>query len=172
MPNLLTEKKTRYGKLHDSQRAKVYKAEWDAFQPYNVPDLYSQDSIKRYAQMLLEDSDVVSRWGADIQVAFRFWGRRRNRAWYQPSNRLISIPEWGWSTWVVTHELSHALMDQTPLETRTCASHGPEFAGVLLHLVGLGMGSADRANLKAMFDDRGVRYTLGGIPELGRRGRK
>jgi hypothetical protein len=68
------------------------------------------------------------------------------------------LPLFARNPWVMLHEMAHVL---TPDEH---ASHGPEFAGVVLFLVETVLGKDSGRALRAAYRDRRVRYSNAAIP--------
>jgi len=83
------------------------------------------------------------------------FGHRRATA---DVNGVLQMPKWARSEMVLLHEVAHCV---TPW---TFASHGPEYAGVLLSIVRRGMGPAAAQALEDAFDRHRVRSNSAALP--------
>jgi hypothetical protein len=103
----------------------------------------------------------VARWGSQSFEVRPGFGHRRATA--DQANGVLQMPKWARSELVLLHEIAHCL---TPA---TFASHGPEYAGVLLTLARRGMGPGTAQLLEDAFARERVRWTLAAVPD-GRAG--
>ncbi len=138
----------------DSQRARLYRAEGlvDAGRP-----LPTVARMQAWVDGLAATDWFVARWGARSFEVRPGYGHRRATA--DAVNGVLQMPKWARSELVLLHEIAHCL---TPL---THASHGPEYAGVLLALARRGMGPGTAQRLEDAFAAERVRWTLAAVPE-------
>jgi putative metallohydrolase (TIGR04338 family) len=137
----------------DSQRARLYRAE---FAVHHGRRLATVERMQAWVDGLCAMEWFVARWGSrsfDVRPGF---GHRRATA---DENGVLQMPKWARTELVLLHEVAHCL---TP---STCASHGPEYAGVLLALARRGMGPGTAQRLEDAFASERVRWTLAGVPE-------
>lgn len=138
----------------DSQRARLYRAEEAVDAGRRLPTV---ERMQDWVDGLAATDWFVARWGArsfDVRPGF---GHRRATA--DAANGVLQMPKWARSELVLLHEVAHCL---TPM---TLASHGPEYAGVLLALVRRGMGLATAQLLEDAFAHERVRWTVVAVPQ-------
>lgn len=110
----------------DSQKQKVY--EWDSH--------FRQDHLT-----LAQCQELVNKACAAHGVRPpKVQAGRGYTAYYKPMYNLITLPPWAQNSATVLHEVSHAVIDKKfsrfPVKSEDApASHGPEFARVLLELL-------------------------------------
>ena len=141
----------------DSQRARLYRAEGQVDAGRGLPTV---ERMQAWVDGLVAADWFVARWGDrafDVRPGF---GHRRATA---DQNGVLQMPKWARSELVLLHEVAHCL---TPVNV---ASHGPEYAGVLLALVRRGMGPGPAQHLEDAFARERVRWTLAAVPD-GRHG--
>ena len=138
----------------DSQRARLYRAEGTVDAGRRLPTV---GRMQAWVDGLVATEWFVARWGErSIEVRPGF-GHRRATA--DAVNGVLQMPKWARSELVMLHEIAHCL---TPL---TLASHGPEYAGVLLALARRGIGPGTAQLLEDAFARERVRWTLAAVPE-------
>lgn len=138
----------------DSQRARLYRAESTVHHGRRLPTV---ERMQAWVDGLCATDWFVARWGSrsfDVRPGF---GHRRATA---DQNGVLQMPKWARTELVLLHEAAHCL---TP---STCASHGPEYAGVLLTLARRGMGPGTAQLLEDAFAAERVRWTLSAVPEV------
>lgn len=136
----------------DSQRQRVYNAEHGLFDwGQTIPN----DDLQQTVNDILDKRPIRSRWGSR-SVSVRL-GRGGGLSW---NYNVISLGVGARNTWTICHELAHQL---TP---NRYAAHGPEFAGVMLFLVGTVMGEQDRKALLAAYRANKVKRSNAAIPEV------
>ena len=146
------------GRLRDSQRARLYRAEAEVDAGRRLPTV---ETMQTYVDGLAAADWFVARWGPrSIEVRPGF-GHRRATA---DQNGVLQMPKWARRELVVLHEVGHCL---TPV---AFAAHGPEYAGVLLALARRAMSPATAQALEDAFARERVRWTLAAVPD-GRAGR-
>jgi len=137
----------------DSQRARLYRAEGLVDAGRRLPTV---PRMQAWVDGLVATEWFVARWGErSIEVRPGF-GHRRATA--DAASGVLQMPTWARSELVLLHEIAHCL---TPL---THASHGPEYAGVLLALARRGMGPGPAQRLEDAFAAERVRWTLAAVP--------
>lgn len=113
--------------------------------------------MQAWVDGLLATDWFMARWG-DRRLEVRpGFGHRRATA---DENGVLQMPKWARTELVLLHEMAHCL---TPA---TVASHGPEYAGVLLTLARRGMGPATAQALEDAFARQRVRWTLASVPDV------
>ncbi len=136
----------------DSQRARLYRAEFE------VPPgkrLTTVEKLQAYVDALVRADWFAARWpdrSFEVRPGF---GHRRATA---DLNGVLQMPKWARTEMVLLHEVAHCL---TPW---IYASHGPEYAGVLLSLVRRSMGPATGQALEDAFDRHRVRCSGAALP--------
>ena len=149
-----TEASTR---PRDNQRARLYRAEGELDAGRRLPTV---DRMQAWVDGLAATDWFVARWGDRAFEVRPGFGHRRATA---DQNGILQMPKWARSELVLLHEVAHCL---TPVDV---ASHGPEYAGVLLALVRRGMGPGPAQHLEDAFGRERVRWTLAAVPD-GRHG--
>jgi len=137
----------------DSQRARLYRAEGLVDAGRRLPTV---GRMQAWVDGLVATDWFVARWGERSFEVRPGFGHRRATA--DAANGVLQMPKWARSELVLLHEVAHCL---TPL---THASHGPEYAGVLLALARRGMGPATGQRLEDAFAAERVRWTLAAVP--------
>ncbi len=138
----------------DSQRARLYRAESQVDAGRRLP---SVARMQAWVDGLAATDWFVARWGARTFEVRPGFGHRRATA---DENGVLQMPKWARSELVLLHEVAHCL---TPA---TFASHGPEYAGVLLALSRRGMGPGTAQLLEDAFARERVRWTLAAVPDV------
>lgn len=138
----------------DSQRARLYRAEDLVDAGRRLPTV---ERMQAWVDGLVATDWFVARWGERSLEVRPGYGHRRATA--DAANGVLQMPKWARSELVLLHEVAHCL---TPA---TVASHGPEYAGVLLALARRGMGPATAQRLEDAFASERVRWTLAAVPE-------
>ena len=141
----------------DNQRARIYLAEGELDAGRRLPTV---DRMQAWVDGLAATDWFVARWGDRAFEVRPGFGHRRATA---DQNGILQMPKWARSELVLLHEVAHCL---TPVDV---ASHGPEYAGVLLALVRRGMGPGPAQLLEDAFGRERVRWTLAAVPD-GRHG--
>ncbi len=139
----------------DSQRARLYRAEGQVDAGRSLPTV---PSMQAWVDGLVATDWFVARWGDRAFEVRPGFGHRRATA--DAVNGVLQMPKWARSELVLLHEIAHCL---TPL---TFASHGPEYAGVLLALARRGIGPGTAQLLEDAFARERVRWTLAAVPEV------
>lgn len=145
---------TREGKLYDSQRSKVYRAEkiLKGWEP--TPDLSEVEAIQDYVDELTSTRWFTNRWPGMAPIEVRD-GRGRRRA--SGNVGYIKMPRWTREEYQVLHEVAHAICEQ--FEEGWVPWHGREFVATLLELVRYQMGDGAWHALKYHLRTNGVRHT-------------
>ena len=136
----------------DSQRARLYRAEGEVDPGRRLPTV---ERMQAWVDALVATDWFVARWGTRCFEVRPGFGHRRATA---DANGVLQMPKWARSELVLLHEVAHCL---TPV---TLASHGPEYAGILLALARRGMGPGTAQRLEDAFDRERVRWTLAQVP--------
>ena len=113
------------------------------------------ERMQAWVDALVATDWFVARWGTRCFEVRPGFGHRRATA---DQNGVLQMPKWARSELVLLHEVAHCL---TPV---TLASHGPEYAGILLALARRGMGLGTAQLLEDAFDRERVRWTLAQVP--------
>jgi len=138
----------------DSQRARLYRAEGEVDAGRRLATV---ERMQAWVDGLVATDWFVARWGVRSFEVRPGFGHRRATA--DTVNGVLQMPKWARSELVLLHEVAHCL---TPA---TFASHGPEYAGVLLALARRGMGPGTAQRLEDAFAVERVRWTLAAVPE-------
>ena len=133
----------------DSQRARLYRAEGEVDPGRRLPTV---ERMQAWVDALVVTDWFVARWGERSFVVRPGYGHRRATA--DAVNGVLQMPKWARTELVLLHEIAHCL---TPA---IFASHGPEYAGVLLALARRGMGLGTAQRLEDAFIAERVRWTL------------
>lgn len=138
----------------DSQRVRLYRAEGLVDAGRRLPTV---ERMQAWVDGLAATEWFVARWGERSFEVRPGFGHRRATA--DHATGVLQMPKWARSELVLLHEIAHCL---TPM---TFASHGPEYAGVLLALTRRGMGPGTAQRLEDAFAAERVRWTLAAVPE-------
>ncbi len=144
------------GRPRDSQRARLYRAESSVAPGRRLPTV---ERMQAYVDTLVEADWFAARWGGRAFEVRPGFGHRRATA---DEHGVLQMPKWARTELVLLHEVAHCL---TP---RTFASHGPEYAGVLVALARRAMNPATAQSLEDAFARHRVQWTLSAVP-LARR---
>ena len=136
----------------DSQRARLYRAEGEVDGGRRLPTV---ERMQAYVDALCAADWFLSRWGTQTIEVRPGYGHRRATA---DERGVLQMPKWARTELVLLHEVAHCL---TP---RSCAAHGPEYAGVLLALARRRMGPATAQRVEDAFAGQRVRWTLSAVP--------
>ncbi len=138
----------------DSQRARLYRAEGQVGAGRRLPTV---ERMQAWVDAMAATDWFLARWGARTFDVRPGYGHRRATA---DQNGVLQMPKWARTELVLVHEVSHCL---TPA---TCASHGPEYAGVLLTVARRAMGPGTAQLLEDAFARERVRWTLSAVPDV------
>ena len=144
--------------LRDNQRARVYKAEREAFaDAWRVP--LGDQSMKTVTRFVLR-VEHSAKW----RKLFALWGHRplrgRNLDVYdgrgcrvaRGGRYQLTLPRWARTVPVILHEMAHAASPPS-------VQHGWPFCAIYLELVGAFVGTEAKRKLRAAFKANRVRYT-------------
>ena len=142
----------------DYQRSKVYAAERDTdyWKPYHWD---SWHKAAAFAQSVLIDPWVFKR----IPYLPIVQTRRGSVAWANID--IVSLPPWAYFPMVIVHEISHNVCLHA--YGRAISHHGPEFAAVYCHLVGIHVNKRAQNQLKREFRWRNVHFEVDNLPPEG-----
>jgi putative metallohydrolase (TIGR04338 family) len=145
----------------DFQRARVYKAEEEAFRNDSLLDsiLPSLEECEKYVRRVVRmkrlscieyapdhhSHTLKQGWMPVIKDA-------RGSVFARALGDEIRLPHWARKRWVILHELTHLLMP------RHLSSHGWEFCATYLKVVQYAEGREVRDRLKAAFQKHRVRF--------------
>lgn len=114
-------------------------------------------SIQRYIDAVLASPDVRAAWPDRAAISVTARARRGDaHAHYEAFSRTIAIPvnpgqsRWAMREVVLLHEIAHHL-------TPRGSSHGPEYAGAFIDLVGIVMGPEAALLLRISMHEAGVK---------------
>jgi putative metallohydrolase (TIGR04338 family) len=138
----------------DSQRSRLYRAEGEVDAGRRLPTV---ERMQAWVDGLVATDWFVARWGERSFEVRPGFGHRRATA---DENGVLQMPKWARNELVLLHEVAHCL---TP---PAFASHGPEYAGVLLTLARRGMGPGTAQLLEDAFARERVRWTLAAVPDV------
>lgn len=156
----------------DTQKQRVYAADggWPGHSAaatkhlINGPKVDGTGSVTIEACQAYVDHVTSSAWFQSR------WGRRRITVKHKVYGTAtgyygrMCLPPWSRTEATILHELAHALtVDQG------YASHGPEFAGVLLTLVRYQVGTEAATAYRAALREARARYNLTAVPSPGTR---
>lgn len=141
----------------DSQRSKVYKAQWVVFKERET--MATTDQCWEYIKKIVNTEWFRKRYPHKYDNMI--WvksgqGSRRARALTSLESRGITmvLPRWARTEWVILHELAHCV---TP---KTVAAHGREYCRTYLDLVYRFLGPEKGSELSKSFRENRVRYVL------------
>jgi predicted nucleic acid-binding Zn ribbon protein len=157
--------------VRDSQRSKVYDAEEAVFASSPAPPEFKtlaecENYIARVTARDAWKSLVV-----DLERPLRLEnGLRQKGAWTVPADHKIALPDLLRKRWIIVHELAHLAAayrhERVFHEERgyyyfrstssRVAMHGPEYTGVMLHLVRAVFGGETYDALLAAYEERRV----------------
>jgi putative metallohydrolase (TIGR04338 family) len=151
------------GRPRDSQRSKLYSAEWPLKDADHGPGALPSPCPLPVLQSYV-DRITGSAWWRDYVGARRRRvtvkdGRGRSNAGSYTFQAAITMPHWSRNRFVTLHELAHQATDAARGE-ETTAAHGPEYAGMLLSLVSRFLGREKAAELRDSYRKHGVKYRL------------
>ena len=138
----------------DSQRARLYRAEGQVDPGRRLPTV---ERMQAWVDALVATDWFAARWSVRTYEVRPGFGHRRATA---DEHGVLQMPKWARNELVLLHEIAHCL---TPW---TFASHGPEYAGVLLALSRRGMGPGTAQLLEDAFARERVRWTLAAVPDV------
>ena len=138
----------------DSQRARLYRAEGLVDAGRRLPTV---ERMQTWVDAMAATDWFLARWGVRAFEVRPGFGHRRATA---HQNGVLQMPKWARTELVLVHEVSHCL---TPA---TCASHGPEYAGVLLTVARRAMGPGTAQLLEDAVARERVRWTLSAVPDV------
>ena len=140
------------GRPRDSQRARLYRAEGEVDAGRRLPTVAR---MQDYVDEIVGAGWFLARWGERAFEVRPGFGHRRATA---DEHGVLQMPRWARSELVLLHEVAHCL---APL---SAASHGPEYAGVLLALARRAMSPGTAQALEDAFARHRVRWTLSAVP--------
>jgi putative metallohydrolase (TIGR04338 family) len=174
-------------RVPDTQLKRLYEAEWGVF-PRSLgdgatPDFRTLAQAQDYVDYVVGSSAWESLGGRACGPvrALDGRGRRSAKAFGRRdgfSEDAIALPRLYRSRPVILHELSHVAASRlharqqgdhdVTLWERARQSHGPEFAGVMLYLVGAFLGRGTQEELRTAYEKGGVKILLrcGGCAKL------
>lgn len=139
----------------DSQRVKVYRAEWGTFK--YTTDFTTVRQAQKYA-----NSVTSSRWyrrlGGPKFVLVKPARSDSNTSTAWAERNEIRLATDGFSKWVVLHELAHIAMWHV---NRRLPAHGQDFALVYRRMIEEFLGDEQRALLAEAYDREGVKAGTG-----------
>ena len=139
----------------DSQRARFYRAQWLACGAYGRRAFDSWSEVEALWHAVMRSRWLAARYPA-AAAAYRLGstGLRRGRG-ARGGRAGIAIPDWGWTPWIVLHEIAHCCVAWQGGWART---HGVRFAGVYLRLVTRFLGRDAARLLRQSYVRAGVRF--------------
>lgn len=137
----------------DTQRQRVYDGQVHC--PMGLP-LPTVPGLQTYVDGLLASRWFQARWGRWGRIEVRSGAGRRSAC--AEGRHTIKMPLWSRHERVTLHEVAHCL---TPSRY---ASHGPEFAGVMLALVRHQMGDEAARALREGFRTTRARVSFAAVP--------
>jgi putative metallohydrolase (TIGR04338 family) len=149
-------------KDHDPQAERLYDAEDAWSDDERIVRFTSLDSTLDYAAAIVESEF----WRFNFAVVAGVWATHPERDHNVPAMALhdpdleegvikLVLPPWAWRQDVVLHELAHIAHQLSAFRGRG-ASHGREYAAVLLALIRFAMGDDTAERLGRQFERRGV----------------
>ena len=130
----------------DTQRARLYRAENEVDPGRPLPTVAA---LQAYVDDLAASDWFLARWRARRFEVRPGYGHRRATA---DGDGVLQMPRWARQELIVLHEVGHCL---TPADV---ASHGAEYAGVLVCLVRRRMGPGPAQALEDAFLRHRVRW--------------
>lgn len=148
-------------KPRDSQRSKVYKAEWDALHPISA--MYPEVAdVQAFVDRIQRSRWFKKRWPRMLRIiVLDGRGRRRGGGKYRGLGMgTIKLPRWTRSSYYILHELAHVLT--TRMYGLRAADHGPEFCSIYMALIKRWMGPDAAALLRSAYKSSRVKWRLNG----------
>jgi putative metallohydrolase (TIGR04338 family) len=162
--------------IRDSQRKKLYRAEWKAFfgtekyeedhTPHSL-DFPTVSECQQYVDHVTASDTwkALDIWVEHVRVKD---GRGRRKAGADSEGDALLLPKWSRVRWVILHELAHIANDYLynfEVEENgdiseiyeEAAPHGPQYAGVYLYLVRALLSVQAHDKLLGAFRDGGVK---------------
>lgn len=152
----------------DNQKQRLYDAEGQACMKHGGRSKYVQTianaEVQTWVDKVLDNRAVRNRWpNHSVQAVLKKGGSAygyRDGAYLGSGKRhRITLPLFARNEWVILHEIAHCL---TPSQY---APHGPEFAGVMMHLVKSVLGKDAATLLRAAYRDKRVRSNTKAVPK-------
>jgi putative metallohydrolase (TIGR04338 family) len=143
----------------DSQRARLYRAEDEVGPGRRLPTV---EALQAYVDGLVAAEWFSARWGDRWFEVRPGYGHRRATA---DERGVLQLPRWARSELVVLHEVAHCLVPTS------FASHGAEYAGVLLSLVRRQLSAGVAQALEDAFQRHRVRWCTTAVPRARARAR-
>ena len=141
--------------MKDMQRQRLYNSE-AVLRTFAKPLIEIRD-IEKYVERILNRQSVLRRWpdlNQNIRVLKPRRGQRRALAY---GSRAISLPLWSRNEAIVIHEVAHTIVSRV-YRREVIASHGWQFAMVMLILVKSMMGKEAHDALRQSYKDHKVAY--------------
>lgn len=143
----------------DSQRARLYRAEHEAFgkPPHSDWPCLTLPAVTSFVRAVITESWFRTEFGIISEVRIKDGrGTRHAYSAYDLERRdvLFSFPRWARSQPVLLHEIGHAA---SLCRYGLVAAHGPEFAVAYLSLVQRHLGEGAHDRLLAAFAHHRVR---------------
>ena len=139
----------------DTQRSKVYAAEWAAFPMGSHADM-ALDDVRALVEKISSSKRVQERYPHHCPGVRD--GRARRRACYEPDINAIRLPRTMRAKWIVLHEMAHCLVWWGAEHGEEPAWHGWEFTECYLWLLRVYMGRHVEQQLLAEMKARRVRH--------------
>jgi len=164
-------------KIRDMQKAKLYRAEREAFTGYD-PACVRFETMKELDDYI-NGKVLQSSWWRTYEIKGTGQHSQNRKRVAHPISRVtkmrisdgrgtriargggswMNMPKWARSKWVILHEIAHNIQFEDP-------GHGWQFAAIYLDMVGRFIGSEAKAKLKAAFKKHKVRFR----PKSNRKG--
>ena len=139
----------------DSQRKKLYTAEWDVFNPDRTA-LTPDFTTLREAQQFVNRTVASPFWKKTCsrrQVTVKNEGR----VWARGYRYFITAPAITWLRWILLHELAHVWIQN--VHSKELPGHGPDFVMVYRRLLEIEYGQETLKQFDASCERQGVRWT-------------
>lgn len=139
-------------KARDSQRIKVYRAEWA------VPKASSlgwgkSDNVQKFVIKVLTSAYVTRRYGK-LHIP-KIEPKHHGAATYNGSWQRIKLPRWAMTKETVLHEVAHHIVHWE--YGSRCAGHGPEFVKVFLELLSHFISKEYAKQIQSLYAKQGVK---------------
>jgi putative metallohydrolase (TIGR04338 family) len=139
----------------DMQKSRLYAAEQAAAVSVGMSPrtrTIPNDQLQSWVDKVMARKAIATRWRQPIRVVLKRGGSAYG------GYGAISLPLFARNEWVMLHEIAHCL-------NSTGASHGREFAGILVFLVDTVIGKDAGEALRREFRARNVDWTSLSVPE-------
>lgn len=139
-------------KARDSQRIKVYRAEWE-IKKTSPLGWGKSDNVRKFVTKVLTSAYVTRRYGK-LPIP-KIEPKHHGRATYSGYWQRIELPRWAMTKETVLHEVAHHIVHWK--YGSRCAGHGPEFVKVFLELLSHFISKEHAKQIQSLYAQQGVK---------------